>query len=109
MEGRYGRAGTEVQVATRSGGAWSAYEELEAEEDPTAVAGSNSRGGTAPLWVDKADGVAVRVISSTGRAPSDLAVTTVAPGEPTAADRVAVAGADPGARIKGPVRFPKQP
>jgi hypothetical protein len=101
--------GTEVQVATRSGGAWSAYEELEAEEDPTAVAGSNSRGGTAPLWVDKADGVAVRVISSTGRAPSDLAVTTVAPGEPTAADSVAVAGADPGARIKGPVRFPKQP
>jgi uncharacterized protein with LGFP repeats len=103
------QAGTEVQVATRSGGTWSAYEELEAEQDPTDIAGHNSRGGTAPLWVDEADGVAVRVVSTTGRAPSDLAVTTIEPGAPTTADRVAVAAAEPGARIKRPVKFPKQP
>lgn len=103
-------AGTVVQVATRTRGSWSAYQELEAEEDPGDVAGTDGRGGTSPLWVGEADGVAVRVVSTTGQAPSDLEVNTVEPARSrTDADIAASGRGGAGARITGPAKFPKQP
>jgi hypothetical protein len=98
--------GTVVQVATRTDGAWSTYEELEIEEEPVDATGTAGRGGTAPLWVGDADGVAVRVVSSSGQAPDDLRVSTVEPDRTTA--RTAMSGGA-GARIVEPVKFPSMP
>jgi hypothetical protein len=101
--------GTTVRVATRTGGSWSAFEELEVEEDPADVDGTTGRGGTAPMWVGEADGVAVRVVSTTGQAPDDLQVTTVEPDRTVDADSAKTSGAGAGARITGPVSYPQMP
>ena len=98
--------GTVVEVATRTDGVWSTYQELEAEEEPVDVTGTAGRGGTGPLWVGDADGVAVRVVASTGQAPADLQVSTVEP-DRTATAKTAMSGA--GAKITGPAKFPEMP
>lgn len=69
-----------VRLRTRSG--WGGWEPLEyvADEGPSTGTSGSARAGTAPLWVGRADGVAVRVGSSTGRVPADVRLVTVNPG-----------------------------
>jgi hypothetical protein len=69
----------EVLVSTRTDGVWSTFEELHVGEDPGDAAGDVSRAGTEPLWVGRADGVAVRIVSSDATRLGDVEVTTVAP------------------------------
>jgi uncharacterized protein with LGFP repeats len=68
--------GMTVQVRVRAKGAWSGWRELDVESDE----GEGGRDGTEPLWIGTADGVAVRVMSPTGRRPAGLAVATIDPG-----------------------------
>jgi hypothetical protein len=83
--------GVEVLVSTRSGGVWSGFEELHLADDPGEAAGDVTRSGTEPLWVGEADGVAVRIVSSTATRLGDVEVTTVMPDRtgPTAAAQTA--------------------
>jgi hypothetical protein len=99
---------TEVQVAFRVDNTWSGFEELHAADEPGSSAGEDVRAGTEPLWVDEADGVAVRVISS-GRTPEDLEVTTVQPDRADAALAAKASSASAGAAITAAVRFPTMP
>jgi hypothetical protein len=112
--------GTRVLVASREDGQWSDYEPLDVEPEPEDAAGTDARGGTEPMWVGRADGIAVRVVSSTGEAPADLKVATVEPDReasakttPTASTAATATTAArkpaPGAPITGPVDFPVMP
>ncbi|CAN7152026.1 cell wall-binding repeat-containing protein [Knoellia sp. LjRoot47] len=81
-------SGTEVgdvQVRTRSGGRWSAWEELHVDashgpdEGTTEAAGA--RHGSAPLVVgDDVDDLQVGVVTTSGKAPRDLQVDLIDPG-----------------------------
>ncbi|BFU44306.1 N-acetylmuramoyl-L-alanine amidase [Krasilnikovia sp. MM14-A1004] len=61
-----------VQVRTRAvaTGAWSPWRTLDSDDslgpDTAAERGGHPRGGTAPLWVGPADGVAARVVDAAG-------------------------------------------
>ncbi|GAB1691472.1 N-acetylmuramoyl-L-alanine amidase [Krasilnikovia sp. M28-CT-15] len=61
-----------VQVRTRAvaTGKWSPWQTLESDDsrgpDTAAERGNHTRGGTAPLWVGLADGVAARVVDAAG-------------------------------------------
>jgi len=101
--------GTEVLVSSRTDGTWTGYEPLDVEDQPGAAAGAEARGGTEPLWVDGADGIAVRVRSQAGRAPADLEVTTVDPARTPTPSAASASGSAPGAPITGPVAFPSMP
>ncbi|WP_412735616.1 N-acetylmuramoyl-L-alanine amidase [Krasilnikovia sp. MM14-A1259] len=77
-----------VQVRTRAAatGAWSAWRTLDADDSlgpDTAAERGHHRGGTAPLWVGPADGVAARVVdaaSGTSRAlPAGLRLELLDP------------------------------
>ncbi|TXL57314.1 N-acetylmuramoyl-L-alanine amidase [Aeromicrobium terrae] len=85
-------ADVDVSVRVRTGKTWAKWQQLEVDED----GGDVGRAGTEPLWVDKADGVAVRV---RGHRPADLRVTTVnapAPAAQTlAADEAPAADGSP--------------
>ncbi len=74
-----GGADLRVEVSHRSAGTWSAFEDLEVEAvDPT----EGGRAGTEPLWInDGADGVSVRITSTSGELPRDVKVATIDPGE----------------------------
>lgn len=65
-----------VTVRTKVNGAWTAWQHLDL--DDTSAGG---RPGTEPLWVGTADGVAVKVLSSTGATPKDIKVMTIDPGQ----------------------------
>jgi len=68
-------SGIQVEVRTRTAGAWSPWTDLEVEGDD-----EGGTPGTEPLWVGDADGVAARVTSPTG-APRDVRIATIDPGE----------------------------
>ena len=73
-------------VRTRVAGTWSSWQVLggRSDEEPdagTPDTGATLRGGTAPLWVDDADGVQVRVDVLAGADPHGLRVSLVDPGE----------------------------
>ena len=74
----------QAQVQVRSDGAWSAWQELDSADLGTdaPLGGSTvaARDGSDPLWVDNADGVAVRILSVVGSAPVDLQVDLIDPG-----------------------------
>ncbi|MDQ3629062.1 MAG: N-acetylmuramoyl-L-alanine amidase [Actinomycetota bacterium] len=72
-------AGTSVSLRARVQGSWGRWMSLEVEGDAASAEGDQTREGTDPIWVGAADGVAVRVISRTDRAPRDLSVETVEP------------------------------
>ncbi|MBA2640505.1 MAG: N-acetylmuramoyl-L-alanine amidase [Nocardioidaceae bacterium] len=104
--------GTRLDVRLHDGTGWGGWEALhwEPSEGPDAGEDSSVREGTGPLWVGRADGLAVRVRTPSGTAPTGLEVVTVDPGAEPAA-RGGVAGPRPhsGSPISGPVDFPNRP
>lgn len=66
-----------VQVRTRTSEDWGKWQELHIEPSE----GEGGRGGTEPLWVGKADGVAVKITSPSGEKPEDIKIATIDPGE----------------------------
>lgn len=68
-----GTAEPEIEVRTRTGGAWGAWTELHVSDDEGPDEGSpedrQGRPGTEPLWIGDADGVQVRATSGDGTAP----------------------------------------
>lgn len=94
-------AGVVVQVRTRTAGAWSPWQSLEASPDaPSASssqAGMAARAGTEPLWVGAgADGVEARLEASTGAAPVGLKVNLIDPGTSSAPAGIVTAQATSG-------------
>ena len=98
----------QASVRTRTGGRWSAWQTLggTADEQPdpgSADARRSRRGGTAPLWVDSADGIQARVDVRSGSSPRDLRLSLVDPGtSPADADgvtKLAVASATSGVPV----------
>lgn len=82
-------AGVVVQVRTRTAGAWSPWQSLEASPDAPSTSSSQTgiaaRAGTEPLWVGAgADGVEARLEASTGAAPVGLTVNLIDPGTSSA-------------------------
>ena len=73
--------GVSVQVRTRTAGNWSRWEDLDVESDSD----QEGRNGTDPLWVGNANGVAVRVTSTSGKKPDDIKIATIDPGETSTA------------------------
>ena len=91
-----------VRVRTRTGGTWSAWEELHRSEgadgNPGHEGGPAVRGGTDPLWVGPSDGVQVRVTAAAGRPlPSGLRAELIDPGR-SAYDALAGESRDGGLR-----------
>lgn len=101
---------TRAWIRTRIRGTWGPWTHLggctcaacraSRAEDPD----SEIRVGTAPTWVGAADGVAVRVTSSSGRLPSDLTVDTIEPDRTPLAPGVGVSSAQ-----RLPTGFPAKP
>jgi uncharacterized protein with LGFP repeats len=71
-----GTGSVTAQVRTLSRGTWSGWKTLEVDDDGE----PGTRAGTEPLWVGAADGVATRVRSVGGRAPSGIRTVLVDPG-----------------------------
>ncbi|MEO6606410.1 MAG: hypothetical protein ABIN55_12405, partial [Aeromicrobium sp.] len=69
----------DISVAIRSlvKGAWTPWETLENDDEAPGDAG---RPGTEPIWVGRAEGVAVRVSSPSRTRPDDIKVLTIDPG-----------------------------
>ena len=98
-----------VRVRLHTAAGWGGWERLEyvADEGPAAETSGSGRAGTAPLWVGRSDGVAVRVGSSSGRAPADVRLVTVDPGtQLRSAAQQSPASGDPITRAP---RFPQIP
>lgn len=71
-----------VEVRVRTDHGWGDWDALHVEhQNAPEGEGTDVREGTAPMWVDRARGVQVRVLTTTGRAPSGLAVQLVDPGD----------------------------
>jgi hypothetical protein len=82
----------DVEVRTRTGGRWSAWEHVEAHGDDAPDAGTDDTGrrlrsGTAPIWTGPSDGVQVTVRTVSGEAPRDVKIELVDPGT-SPADRI---------------------
>ena len=90
-------AGTVVQVRTRTGGRWSAWNEMDVADatgsgDQSTVKGTPAhRDGTEPAYVGPSDGYQVQVSSPSGQSPVDVQVVAVDPGS-SAADASAASG-----------------
>jgi len=75
----------DVEVRTRTGGTWSAWEHVEAESDDAPDAGTDDTGrrlrsGTSPIWTGPSDGVQVTVRTVSGADPRDVKIELVDPG-----------------------------
>jgi len=73
-------ADLQVDVRSRVGGSWTPWQAVAVQLDEGPAVGDEGsvvRDGTSPAWAGDADGVAVRVSSSSGQAPSGLEVVTV--------------------------------
>jgi hypothetical protein len=87
-----------VQVRTRStGGAWTPWQNLEADEPGPAAPGSRdagtARGSTDPLWVGPSDGVEARILVDPGHPeplPEGMRLDLINPGSPAVQSRAAV-------------------
>jgi len=66
-----------VEIRSLALGVWSQWQSVEQEDANPGVAG---RPGTEPIWVGKAQGVSVRVLSKSGTKPADIKVVTIDPG-----------------------------
>src|SRR5687767_5256944 len=77
----------EVEVRWRQDGDWSRWTDLHLDVENTWTEGG--RPGTESQWVDRADGVAVRVLADEPSVPRDLRVATVDPGKFAATTPVA--------------------
>ncbi|MCU1676266.1 MAG: hypothetical protein JWM93_1024 [Frankiales bacterium] len=66
--------GVQVEVRTRTSGAWSDWTTLDVDDDD-----EGGIPGTEPLWVGDADGVAARVTALSGT-PQDVSIATIDPG-----------------------------
>lgn len=77
-------AGVTVESRFHHGTAWSGWKQLDVdpEEGPTSLEETDARDGTAPLWIDHAGGVEIRVSSPTG-APEAVKVDLINPGSST--------------------------
>jgi len=97
-----------VRVRLHTTAGWGGWEQLEyvADEGPAAGTEAQARAGTAPLWVGRADGVAVRVGSADGPAPAEVRLITVDPGAPRGVAQRRPASGDPITRAP---RFPQIP
>ena len=82
-----------VEVRWRSSGRWTGWRNLELDISNTWTEGG--RPGAEPLWVGKADGVAVRVRAAGAAVPRDLEVATIDPGKDSAAIPVAATVGQP--------------
>ncbi len=85
----------DVEVRTRTGGAWSGWEHVEAEGDDAPDAGTDDTGrrlrsGTSPIWTGPSDGVQVTVRTVSGAAPRNVKLELVDPGT-SPADRLPAA------------------
>jgi hypothetical protein len=74
-----------VMARTRTGGAWSAWTEVEYHDehqpDPDTAEGRASRPGTEPLIVGEVDEVQTRVVARRGAAPVGLSMAVIGPGQ----------------------------
>ena len=86
-------ADLDVTVRWRKEGAWSRWTHLDLDLENSNTEGG--RPGTEPRWVGDADGVAVRVTSTTGRKPTGLRVATIDPGRSDAVKPVAATVGQP--------------
>lgn len=108
-DGKDGAANVDVQIRTRTNGAWSGWHDLEGADDASADANSRDavsesvRAGTAPYWVGPSDGVQVRVDGA--KAPHGMRVELVDPGT-SAADGTAGTTAAPAASALADVAQP---
>jgi len=70
-----------VSVRSRVAGVWTEWQPLpvDLDEGPSEAEEPDVRDGTAPGWAGQADGVAVRLTSATGRAPTGVKVVTIDP------------------------------
>jgi len=82
-----------VQVRTRTAEDWGKWQELHIEPSE----GEGGRGGTEPLWVGKADGVAVKITSPSGERPEDIKIATIDPGQTGVAESSVTTAAPPNA------------
>ncbi|MBA2455224.1 MAG: N-acetylmuramoyl-L-alanine amidase [Nocardioidaceae bacterium] len=103
-----------VQVRSRVDGVWTPWQPLEVDldEGPSSAEEGDVRDGTAPAWVGRADGVAVRVTAPDGRRPTGVQVVTIDPGNPaaeTAGSRLRAAAASNGRPITRAPKFPAMP
>ena len=94
-----------VEARTRSGDGWSAWHTLEATGDSGPDADSaealRANRGTEPLAAPRSDGIDVRVLSITGRAPKGLAARLVDGGR---SDADATLGHRPGSAVASVTR-----
>ena len=79
-----------TSVRTRTGGAWTGWQELEQLADTASgdELAASTRRGTAPHWVGDSDGVQVRVDVVAGRLPEGLRIDLVDPGTSPADDDI---------------------
>jgi SpoIID/LytB domain protein len=87
-----------VRLRTRSNGTWSAWQQLDLDD-----LSAGGRPGTEPIWVGRADGVAVEVETASGKAPADIKVLTIDAGK-SSTSQVSPAVYHPTAGVDGTVQ-----
>ncbi|HEX2073397.1 MAG TPA: N-acetylmuramoyl-L-alanine amidase [Geodermatophilus sp.] len=79
---------TLVQIRVRdAAGAWGEWTEVgieDAEQNPDADSGAQTRGGTAPLWTGPSTAVEAELVTRSGARPTDVQLDLVDPGESAA-------------------------
>ncbi len=79
-----------VQVRTRTGDEWTAWEDLEYHDEHGPDAGSgeaaNARPGTEPIFVGEVDDVQVKAVTDGTTLPDDLSLALVDPGSARSSD-----------------------
>jgi len=100
-----------VSVRLHSAAGWRSWQQLayEVDEGPTPAEDSDALAGTAPLWAGRADGLAVRLRSSSGHAPAGVEVVTVDPGSGTGDWSPARLRPSSGDAIARSPHFPRRP
>ncbi|MHA7134537.1 N-acetylmuramoyl-L-alanine amidase [Oerskovia turbata] len=83
-----GAGSPRVEVRTRTGAAWSGWQELEID-DPSTAGSSDGRTGTAPFAVGRVDRVEARITSQGADSLSDPRLTVIDPGESALDSRAA--------------------
>lgn len=75
----------ELKVRTRTGDAWSTWQEMEYHDehgpDPESAEAATSRPGTEPLFVGEVDDVQVEARTTDGTLPADMSLSVIEPGE----------------------------
>lgn len=89
-----GSAGVTARIRTLDADGWSAWTTLESDDTRDAADGTpaSGRGGTEPLWVDRAQGVEADVRAADGSIPAGLRVELIDPGADPAIAPMAAEG-----------------